>query len=69
MGQAAATCVAGTVGIVEDENPAENPENPENLITLMLPLIADSSVMLIHANQIAKKHWKDTSKLGPGTPK
>ena len=30
MGQAAATCVAGTVGIVEDENPAENPENLKN---------------------------------------
>ena len=30
MNQAATTCVAGTVGIVEDENPAENPDNPEN---------------------------------------
>ena len=45
MGQAAATCVAGTVGIVEDENPAENPENPENPEDSENP--QDSSVMPI----------------------
>ena len=57
----------------ENSDNSENPENSEDSaipqIALMLPLIADSSVMLIHANKIAKKHWKDTSKLGPGTPK
>ena len=49
----------------ENSDNSKNPENPENSkdsaipqIALMLPLIADSSVMLIHANKIAKNNGK-----------